>query len=157
MAGSMDEIKEIHSWFKDNVTMLVDEKVDLDGKLDGIEIIGVDDVPSSKVLTEKYNKIPRDDSKFRVLLSHRPSPLASTVPNSARPELLLAGHTHGGCQFFMFLPFVKFAYPLTSGLYRNAYGTPTTVYTSPGTGIWGPPVKQYGKSLVTNIDLIPSK
>ena len=147
----------IYGWFKDNVNLLINQSVDLEGKMEGVEIIGVKDPESSEELTGLYNTVTRDDNKFRVLLCHRPHPLSNTLPSDAMPELYLSGHTHGGGQFLIFTPFVKLAFPLMNGEYRNMDGSPTVVYTSPGTGIWGPPIKHYARTLVANIDLIPSQ
>ena len=152
----MNGILDVYAWFKDKVALLIDQKVDLDGKMSGIELIGMNDPSSTADLSERYLNIPRDDSKFRILLNHRPNPLSNTIPFDAMPELYLSGHTHGGGQFLIFTPFVKVAFPLMNGEYKNANGSPTTVYTSPGTGIWGPPIKHYARSLVTIFDLVPS-
>ena len=153
----MNEIMHIYDWFRDNVALLINQSVDLSGKMDGVELIGVNDPTSTEELSELYSRIPRNDSKFRVLLSHRPHPLSNTLPSDTLPELYLAGHTHGGGQFLVFTPFVRFAFPLMNGEYRNVNGSHTVVYPSPGTGISGPPIKHYARTLVANIDLVPSE
>ena len=157
MAGGLDEIREIHRWFSDEVTLLVNEKVDLEDKMSGIEIIGLDDTTSSKMLAAQYNGVDKDNSKFKILLEHQPYPLTNVVPADTMPDLYLSGHTHGGGQFLIFTPFVKLAFPFMGGEYRNTVdGCTAVVYTSPGTGVWGPPIRHYGRSLVTVIDLVPT-
>lgn len=70
---------------------------------------------------------------LRILLNHQP--LGYAQAERAGFQLQLSGHTHGG-QFFPWTLLVKriFAYP--SGLYRHGR---MWIYTSPGTGFWGPP------------------
>ncbi|UTM35402.1 metallophosphoesterase [Rhodococcus pyridinivorans] len=52
-------------------------------------------------------------------------------------DLQLSGHTHGG-QMWPLRPFVSLANPTVTGLDR--FGD-TQIYTSQGTGAWGPPVR----------------
>lgn len=76
-------------------------------------------------------------ASVRVLLAHQPrSAVAAAV---AGFDLQLSGHTHGG-QFYPWNLFVRFQQPFTSGLHKlgNLW-----VYTSRGTGYWGPP-KRFG-------------
>ena len=54
-------------------------------------------------------------------------------------DLQLSGHTHGG-QFLPWNFFVRLQQPFTAGLHRSAR---LWVYTSRGTGYWGPP-KRFG-------------
>jgi predicted MPP superfamily phosphohydrolase len=73
---------------------------------------------------------------FRLLLAHNPriAPLAE----KAGFDLQLSGHTHGG-QFFPWTLAVRFVHaPHAAGLSRRGR---MWVYTSPGTGTWGPPVR----------------
>lgn len=73
----------------------------------------------------------------RVLLAHQPR--SAEAAEQAGFDLQLSGHTHGG-QFFPWNFFVRFQQPFTAGLHRWKR---LWVYTSRGTGYWGPP-KRFG-------------
>ncbi|MBV9892149.1 MAG: metallophosphoesterase [Rhizobacter sp.] len=79
---------------------------------------------------------PRD-AAVRVLLAHQPRSAAAAA--AAGFDLQLSGHTHGG-QFLPWNFFVRLQQPFTAGLHR--WGE-MWVYTSRGTGYWGPP-KRFG-------------
>ena len=64
--------------------------------------------------------------------------------------LYLAGHTHGG-QFFPWNLFVPLQQPFTAGLNRLKT---MWVYTSRGTGYWGPPKRFGAPSEITRVRLI---
>jgi predicted MPP superfamily phosphohydrolase len=70
---------------------------------------------------------------LRILLNHQP--LGYVQAEQAGFQLQLSGHTHAG-QFFPWTLLVRslFAYPV--GLHRHGR---MWIYTSPGTGFWGPP------------------
>ncbi len=71
----------------------------------------------------------------RLLLAHQPR--AAALVGEERVDLQLSGHTHGG-QIFPFMFFVRLQQPVVAGLRRLGK---TLVYTSRGTGYWGPPVR----------------
>lgn len=73
----------------------------------------------------------------RILLAHQPR--SATAAEAAGFDLQLSGHTHGG-QFWPWNYFVPLQQPFTAGLHRLGR---LTVYTSRGTGYWGPP-KRFG-------------
>ncbi|UYP17289.1 metallophosphoesterase [Rhodococcus sp. Z13] len=64
-------------------------------------------------------------------------------------DLQLSGHTHGG-QMWPLRPFVALANPTVTGLDR--FGD-TQIYTSQGTGAWGPPVRVATPPEVTILEL----
>ncbi|HSH69698.1 MAG TPA: metallophosphoesterase [Deferrisomatales bacterium] len=73
--------------------------------------------------------------RYTVLLKHRPS----VAPDSAgRFDLQLSGHTHLG-QIFPFRFLTGLQYPRQNGLYDLPGGA--KLYTSRGTGTWGPPMR----------------
>ena len=82
-----------------------------------------------------------------ILLKHRPfiSPAARKAA-----DLQLSGHTHNG-QIFPFRLLVRIRYPLISGLYESKDGV--ALYTSRGTGTWGPPMRFLSPPEVTIIDI----
>ena len=84
----------------------------------------------------------------RVLLAHQPRSAAAAA--EAGFDLQLSGHTHGG-QFYPWNLFVRFQQPFTAGLHRlqNLW-----VYTSRGTGYWGPPKRFGAPSEITCLRLV---
>jgi len=83
----------------------------------------------------------------KVLLAHQPR----SAPAAAHAgfTLQLSGHTHGG-QFFPWNFFVRLQQPFLAGLERleNLW-----VYTSRGTGYWGPPNRLGAPSEITRLRL----
>ncbi|OYY92600.1 MAG: serine/threonine protein phosphatase [Polaromonas sp. 28-63-22] len=84
----------------------------------------------------------------RVLLAHQPRSAAAAA--QAGFDLQLSGHTHGG-QFWPWNLFVRFQQPFTSGLRRLQ---DLWVYTSRGTGYWGPPKRFGAPSEITCLRLV---
>ncbi|WP_029526850.1 metallophosphoesterase [Polaromonas glacialis] len=84
----------------------------------------------------------------RVLLAHQPRSAAAAA--EAGFDLQLSGHTHGG-QFYPWNLFVRLQQPFTAGLHR--WGT-LWVYTSRGTGYWGPPNRFGSPSEITCLRLV---
>ena len=91
------------------------------------------------------NGMPRDAVK--VLLAHQPR--SAPGAEKAGFDLQLSGHTHGG-QFWPWNHFVKMQQPFTAGLHRLGR---MWIYTSRGTGYWGPPMRFGIPSEITRIRL----
>lgn len=87
---------------------------------------------------------------FKLLLAHQPRSALVAAP--AGFDLQLSGHTHGG-QFLPWNFFVRLQQPFTAGLDR--LGT-LWVYTSRGTGYWGPPKRLGAPSEITHLRLVPA-
>ena len=87
---------------------------------------------------------------LKLLLAHQPRSAAAAA--DAGFDLQLSGHTHGG-QFFPWNFFVPLQQPYTAGLrrLRNLW-----VYTSRGTGYWGPPKRLFAPSEITRLRLVPA-
>ncbi len=90
------------------------------------------------------------NSGAKILLAHQPRSAAAA--SSAGFDLQLSGHTHGG-QFWPWNLFVRFQQPFTAGLHRL---NRLWVYTSRGTGYWGPPKRVCAPSEITRIRLVPA-
>jgi len=88
---------------------------------------------------------PKDAPK--VLLAHQPR--SADAAEAAGFDLQLSGHTHGG-QFWPWNHFVRMQQPYTAGLHRHGH---LQVYTSRGTGYWGPPKRFGAPSEITRITL----
>jgi len=90
------------------------------------------------------------DAGVRLLLAHQPRTAFAAEP--AGFDLQLSGHTHGG-QFWPWNFFVKMQQPFTAGLRRLGK---LWVYTSRGTGYWGPPKRIGAPSEITHLRLVPA-
>ncbi|GAB7522141.1 metallophosphoesterase [Paraburkholderia sp. 2C] len=88
------------------------------------------------------------DVLIRVLLAHQPRTAEAAA--DAGFTLQLSGHTHGG-QFFPWNFFVRLQQPFTAGLARL---NGLWVYTSRGTGYWGPPKRLGAPSEITRLKLV---
>lgn len=88
------------------------------------------------------------DAAVRILLAHQPR--SASAAAQAGFDLQLSGHTHGG-QFMPWNFFVKLQQPFVAGLHRLEQ---LWVYTSRGTGYWGPPKRFGAPSEITLIKLV---
>ena len=83
----------------------------------------------------------------KILLAHQPR--SAHAAEQAGFDLQLSGHTHGG-QFWPWNHFVRMQQPFTAGLHLLG---DLWVYTSRGTGYWGPPKRFGAPSEITLIRL----
>lgn len=90
------------------------------------------------------------DLAVKILLAHQPR--SATAAEAAGFDLQLSGHTHGG-QFFPWNLFVPLQQPFVAGLHRVRR---LWVYTSRGTGYWGPPKRFGAPSEITLVRLVPA-
>jgi predicted MPP superfamily phosphohydrolase len=88
------------------------------------------------------------EARVRVLLAHQPRSAAAAA--AAGFHLQLSGHTHGG-QFLPWIWLVRLQQPFTAGLNR---WQDLWVYTSRGTGYWGPPKRLGAPSEITHLRLV---
>src|SRR6185312_8258392 len=83
-----------------------------------------------------------------LLLAHQPKQIRDAVTHGV--DLQLSGHTHGG-QIWPFHLLVRLDQPVLRGLTRH--GERTQLYTSRGTGFWGPPLRIFAPSEITLLTL----
>ncbi|AQA03297.1 metallophosphoesterase [Mycobacterium sp. MS1601] len=83
-----------------------------------------------------------------LLLAHQPKQIPAAV--DAGVDLQISGHTHGG-QIWPFNFLVRIDQPVVQGLSRH--GARTQLYTSRGTGFWGPPFRVFAPSEITVLTL----
>lgn len=83
-----------------------------------------------------------------LLLAHQPKQIVQAV--DAGVDLQISGHTHGG-QIWPFTFLVRLDQPVVHGLSRH--GERTQLYTSRGTGFWGPPFRIFAPSEITVLTL----
>ena len=114
-------------------TVLRNEGRDLGG---GVSLVGVDDDHAPSPPADEAALL-REHSRglFTVLLKHRPAVAPDAV---GLFDLQLSGHTHLG-QIFPFRFLTGLRYPMQDGLYEISGGG--RLYTSRGTGTWGPPMR----------------
>jgi uncharacterized protein len=82
-----------------------------------------------------------------VLLAHQPKQVRHAQD---RVDLQISGHTHGG-QIWPFHYLVKVDQPSVHGL--TEHGSRTRLYTTRGSGFWGPPFRVFAPSEITLITL----
>jgi predicted MPP superfamily phosphohydrolase len=79
-----------------------------------------------------------------LLLAHQPKQVDAAVAHGI--DLQISGHTHGG-QIWPFHLLVRLDQPVVQGLTRH--GERTQLYTSRGTGFWGPPFRIFAPSEIS--------
>ncbi|MES2759786.1 MAG: metallophosphoesterase [Pseudomonadota bacterium] len=136
------------------LNVLLNEHVVVERDGEGLMIAGVPDF-----MAHHFDESHRSDPKkaaagappnvrARVLLAHQPR--SAEAAADAGFDLQLSGHTHGG-QFFPWNLFVPLQQPYTAGLNRLRS---LWVYTSRGTGYWGPPKRFGAPSEITRVRLV---
>jgi len=89
-----------------------------------------------------------DPSLPVLLLAHQPKQIRQA--EAAGVDLQISGHTHGG-QIWPFHHLVRLDQPLVAGLAKIT--DRTWLYTSRGTGFWGPPFRIFAPSEITVLTL----
>ncbi|MEO6407739.1 MAG: metallophosphoesterase [Burkholderiaceae bacterium] len=145
----------VHELRRLGVTVLQNEHVVLRHGVGEIVIAGVTDYSAGH-----FDASRRSDphaaidgaplGAVRVLLAHQPR--SADEAQKAGFHLQLSGHTHGG-QFLPWNLFVRLQQPFTAGLHRLR---DLWVYTSRGTGYWGPPKRFGAPSEITRLRLVPA-
>ena len=131
-----------------NITVLRNQKTTI---ADVIELVGIDD-KAGKSFSETGPDLTKamrdcDLTKLVILLSHQPDVFDKAVDLGV--DLQLSGHTHAG----QILPIdlivmCYFKYPY--GLYHK---NSSYIYTTSGTGTWGPPMRFSSRSEIVKIIL----
>jgi uncharacterized protein len=159
VTGNHEYYSGAHAWIVElrrlGLTVLMNEHVVLRHGADSADLIlaGVTDF-SAHHFDESHRSDPAAALRgapldvVRILLAHQPR--SAVAAEKAGFDLQLSGHTHGG-QFWPWNLFVRFQQPFTSGLrqLQNLW-----VYTSRGTGYWGPPKRFGAPSEITVLRLV---
>jgi predicted MPP superfamily phosphohydrolase len=137
--------------------VLQNEHVELHHQGESLVLAGVTDY-SAHHFDERDRSDPQAallgaprDAALRILLAHQPR--SAVAAEAAGFHLQLSGHTHGG-QFFPWNFFVRLQQPFTAGLHRLKS---LWVYTSRGTGYWGPPKRLGAPAEITRLRLLPAR
>jgi predicted MPP superfamily phosphohydrolase len=150
-SGALEWIAELRRL---GLTVLMNEHVVRERDGAALMIAGVADY-SAHHFHESHRSDPQAAAagapphvQVRVLLAHQPR--TALVAADCGYHLQLSGHTHGG-QFFPWNLFVPLQQPFVAGLnkVRDLW-----VYTSRGTGYWGPPKRFGAPSEITLVTLV---
>jgi uncharacterized protein len=115
-----------------------------------LKVVGVDD-PARGGISNEDKALGKIPERFTVLLKHRPD---FTETSMGRFDLQLSGHGHGG-QIFPFNLLTAIKYPRLNGLYTLA--NDQYLYTSRGTGSWGPPMRIFSPPEITLFEIVPEE
>ena len=159
VTGNHEYYSGVTAWVAElrglGVNVLLNEHVVLQHNNGVLVIAGVTD-HSGHHFDESHRSDPAasiasaPDDVLRILLAHQPRSAAAAL--QAGFQLQLSGHTHGG-QFWPWNFFVRLQQPFTAGLHRLQS---LWVYTSRGTGYWGPPKRFGAPSEITHLRLVPA-
>jgi uncharacterized protein len=157
VTGNHEYYSGAHAWISElrrlGARVLMNEHVVLDHDGAALTVAGVTDW-SAHHFDPSHKSDPRAAAQGapehapKVLLAHQPRSAPSA--EAAGYQLQLSGHTHGG-QFWPWNFLVRLQQPFTAGL--NRLGR-MWVYTSRGTGYWGPPMRFGVPSEITLIRLV---
>jgi uncharacterized protein len=144
VTGNHEYYSGAHEWIREfrrlGARVLINEHVVLDHDGAALTVAGVADW-SAHHFDPSHKSDPHAAAKGapehapKVLLAHQPR--SAHLAEAAGYHLQLSGHTHGG-QFWPWNFLVRLQQPFTAGL--NRLGR-MWVYTSRGTGYWGPPMR----------------
>jgi hypothetical protein len=165
VTGNHEYYSGAHAWINAlrtlGVTVLMNEHVVIDHGLGSnthasasLVLAGVTDYSAHHFDTSHQSDPHKaianapSDAGFKLLLAHQPR--SADAAAKAGFDLQLSGHTHGG-QFWPWPHFIRLQQPFTAGLQklRNMW-----IYTSRGTGYWGPPMRLGAPSEITLLRLI---
>ncbi len=158
VTGNHEYYSGAHAWITElrrlGVQVLMNEHVVLQQGGASLVLAGVADFHADR-FDKNHRSDPHAalagaplDADVRVLLAHQPRSAFEAA--KAGFDVQLSGHTHGG-QFWPWNLFVPMQQPFTAGLRRLQ---DLWVYTSRGTGYWGPPKRFGAPSEITLLRLI---
>ncbi len=158
VTGNHEYYSNAHAWIAEverlGVRVLMNEHVVLDHGGARLVVAGVTDYTAHQ-FDPRHRSDPLAalagapaDAAAKVLLAHQPR--SAEAAADAGFDLQLSGHTHGG-QFFPWNLFVPLQQPFTAGLHKLR---DLWVYTSRGTGYWGPPKRFGAPSEITRVRLV---
>ncbi len=134
------------------ITVLRNERVIVGSEEASFDLAGIDDWSAHQFGGDHGADLGRalagrDPSRELVLMAHQPK--AAKEAHVAGVGLQLSGHTHAG-QLWPWTHFVRLDTRWTHGLYQLGE---MTLYVSPGTGYWGPPMRIGTRAEITRVTL----
>jgi uncharacterized protein len=157
VTGNHEYYSGVQQWVRElerlGAHVLMNEHVVIDHRGAKIAIAGITDY-SAHYFDPLHESDPQGAARgapedaLKVLLAHQPR--SANSAERAGFDLQLSGHTHGG-QFWPWNFFVRLQQPFTAGLRRLGA---LWVYTSRGTGYWGPPKRLGAPSEITFLRLV---
>lgn len=114
----------------------------------GLQLAGVPDPAWGEPQADAQLLATTNPQHPTILLKHRPWVEPAALGHFT---VQLSGHAHRG-QIFPFNLITGLAYPMQDGLYRLDGGG--WLYTSRGTGSWGPPMRLFSPPEITLIELV---
>jgi predicted MPP superfamily phosphohydrolase len=159
VTGNHEYYSGVQPWIAElrrlGIRVLLNEHVVVEHEGERVVVAGVTDV-SAHHFVPAHRSDPQKAiagapaDAVKLLLAHQPR--SAPAASSAGFDLQLSGHTHGG-QFLPWNFFVRFQQPFAAGLARLGR---LWVYTSRGTGYWGPPKRLGAPSEITRLRLVPA-
>jgi hypothetical protein len=153
VTGNHDYYSGVEAWLARirelGIRPLCNQRVQIGDGDGAFDLAGVDDHRgdwvrgSSEDLTQALRD--RDPDRPVVLLAHDPTSFERA--RAMQVDLQISGHTHGG-QIWPFVYLVRLAVPQVSGLLRRGR---SQLYVSRGSGFWGPPIRLFAPSEITEI------
>ncbi len=158
VTGNHEYYSGAHAWVDElrrlGVQVLMNEHVVLQQNQAAVVVGGVADFHADR-FDPSHRSDPHAaiagaplDAGVRLLLAHQPRSAFEAA--KAGFDVQLSGHTHGG-QFWPWNLFVPLQQPFTAGLRKLQ---DLWVYTSRGTGYWGPPKRFGAPSEITLLRLV---
>ena len=144
-------IENFHTFTRESNVVALDSKIEVVGDL--VNIIGLEDFYAGRnnkeafreKLTELINQ--GNANNLNLLLFHQPEHFELAAGLGI--DLQLSGHTHGGQ-----IPPLNFLIPLRYKYGKGLYNYLSSyIYTSTGTGTWGPPMRIFSVSEIVKINL----
>lgn len=149
-SGALPWIAEVRRL---GIRPLLNEHVVVDHNGARVAVAGVNDYTAEQFIPEH-----RSDPKkaidgapadaLKILLAHQPRSCVAAA--GCGYHLQLSGHTHGG-QIFPWMFMVPVQQPYVAGLDKHE---DMLIYTSRGTGYWGPPLRVGAPSEITRLTFV---
>jgi len=158
VTGNHEYYSGAHAWIAElqrlDVRVLLNEHVVLRHDGSDVVVAGITD-HSAHHFDSAHRSDPQASvlgapigAALRLLLAHQPRSAMAAIGLGF--HLQLSGHTHGG-QFWSWNLFVRLQQPFTAGLHRLR---DLWIYTSRGTGYWGPPKRFGAPSEITFLRMV---
>lgn len=157
VTGNHEYYSGVHAWVAQlrgmGIRVLLNEHVVVEHEGERVVVAGVTDATAHHFVPAHRSDPQRaiagaPAAALKLLLAHQPR--SAGPAHRAGFDVQLSGHTHGG-QFLPWNFFVRFQQPFTAGLGRLGR---LWVYTSRGTGYWGPPKRLGAPSEITRLRLV---